>query len=75
MLARDEHCSLWQKYVTYGRKMFYCIGPWWHRGRTLDSRTGGSNPTTGTGKEENGKRPRLILIYPTHKNLKNQLLL
>ena len=27
-LARDKHSSLLQKYVNYGRKMFYSTGPW-----------------------------------------------
>ena len=29
-LARDKHSCLLQKFVTYGRKKFYNIGPWWH---------------------------------------------
>jgi hypothetical protein len=28
-LARSKHSSLFIKFVAYGRKKFYNIGPWW----------------------------------------------
>jgi hypothetical protein len=28
MFAKDKHSSLLRKYVNYGQKMFYNIGPW-----------------------------------------------
>jgi hypothetical protein len=30
MLIRDKRSSLLQKFVTYGHKKFYNVGPWMH---------------------------------------------
>jgi hypothetical protein len=29
-LGRDKHSSLLRKFINYGRKMFYKIGPWYN---------------------------------------------